>query len=312
MADEIDDPALTSIAAALADCPRAEFKDRLRRSLERSIRMSTVAETLPAVRGGRPGFTAVTPFLAAPDVEPVIAFARHVFNARETGRSPHGPGSIHCELQIGNSMLMLNGGSGTRIESMRPSPIGLHVYVDDVDAAFARALEAGGESLGEPADRHYGERAGFVKDPAGNHWYIATPTGPTYFKQPPATVTTNLHVQRTEDRGAPEFIEFVQAAFGAELELRVDRPGGLVGHAVLRLRGAAIELGEGREPEFATRSTLYLYVDDCDALYERALKAGATSVVPVEDRAYGDRMGGVIDAWGNTWLIATHLRPSEK
>jgi PhnB protein len=307
MADEIEDQALTSIATALAGCPHAEFKDRLRRSLERNITMlTTVAETRPAVSGGRPGFTAVTPFLVAPDIEPVITFAKRVFDAKETGRSPHGTDGTHCELQIGDSMLMLFGGSGKRVESAAPALMGLHIYVDDVDAAFARALEAGGQSLGEPEDRPYGERAGFIKDAAGNHWYIATLFPSTYHKQPPATVTPHLYVQRTETKGAPEFLEFVQAAFGAELEFRVDTPAGLVGHAVLRLRGSAIAVGEGHEPGFPAPATFYLYVDDCDALYERAIQAGATSSVPVEDRAYGDRMGGVVDPWGNGWLIATH------
>jgi hypothetical protein len=54
-----------------------------------------------------------------------------------------------------------------------------HVYVPDVDAAFARAIAAGAESIGDPRDHEYGERAGYVRDAYGNSWYIATHAGPT-------------------------------------------------------------------------------------------------------------------------------------
>ena len=57
------------------------------------------------------------------------------------------------------------------------SPAAFHVYVPDADAAFQRALAAGGTSIGDPEDRPYGERAGFIKDAFGNHWYIATAFG---------------------------------------------------------------------------------------------------------------------------------------
>jgi PhnB protein len=309
MADELDDQALTSIAAALADCPRAEFKDRLRQSLERSIGMTTAAQEPRHSTGARPGFTTVTPYLMAADIEPVITFAKKVFGAEETFRTGGGGGGIHCELRIGDSMVMCGGGAGTPSPVIPTRHMGLHVYVDDVDAAFQRALEAGGKSLGAPEDRPYGERSGFIKDAAGNHWYIATLGPSTYHKQPPAAVTPHLYVQRTDTNGAPEFLEFVQAAFGADLEFRVDTPAGLVGHAVLRLGGAAIAVGEGHEPGFTAPAALYLYVDDCDALYAQAVAAGARGVHAPADQPYGDRMGTLEDPWGNEWFVATHLGP---
>ena len=54
-------------------------------------------------------------------------------------------------------------------------------------------------------------------------------------------------------------------------------------------------------------SEVFLYVDDCDTFYAQAIQAGATSLHPPADQPYGDRMRGVADAWGNEWLIATHL-----
>lgn len=160
-----------------------------------------------------------------------------------------------------------------------------------------------------PADRPYGERLRFVKDPAGNHWYIATRTGPTYFAESPRTVTPNVYVQRTADRGAPEFIQFLTSALGAQVEIRHDFPNGLVGHAVMRIEGAALEIGEGR---FQAPAAFYLYVDDCDALYRRAVAAGARFLYAPMDLPFGDRLGGVEDPWGNDWFIATHLGSDQR
>src|SRR2546426_10207471 len=76
MADELDEGALTAIAAMLDGCPTAGFRMRLRQTLERSISMTTSSIVHP--RGVRAGFMTVTPYLMAPDIEPVIAFAKHV------------------------------------------------------------------------------------------------------------------------------------------------------------------------------------------------------------------------------------------
>jgi uncharacterized glyoxalase superfamily protein PhnB len=306
MADRHDD-ALAAVAAALEGYPNAGFRARLRRRLERSIEMKAAERTEAPAGGARPGFTAVTPYLMAQNIDPVIAFVTRTFGAEELQRSTGSAGGIHCELRIGESMVMCGGGTSGRTIDVAPRLMGLHVRVDDVDTVYRRAIEAGGTSLGPPADRPYGERSGYVKDPAGNQWYIATPLAPAGGANGPLTVTPHLYVQRTVERGAPEFIAFLQAAFGAEPEMRHDGPDGLVAHAVVRLRGSAIALGEGREPGFAAPAAFYLYVDDCDALYARALEAGGRVVYPIADQPYGDRMGGITDPWGNEWFIATHL-----
>src|SRR6516164_9542971 len=153
-----------SIEAVLAECPREEFRNRLREELQRRIRM-----TATTVTGVREGFTTVTPYLSVVDVERLVQFAEEAFGAIETGRSIGGSGHLHCELRIGDSMLMC---SNTAPSEERR--IALHVYVPDADAVYERALAAGAESLGAPQDRPYGERQGGVKDPTGNLWYIAT------------------------------------------------------------------------------------------------------------------------------------------
>ena len=70
---------------------------------------------------------------------------------------------------------------------------GLVVYVEDVDAAFDRALAAGGASLGVPEDRPYGERSGFIKDEFGNHWYISTHLGRSPIPEGLRTATPFVH-----------------------------------------------------------------------------------------------------------------------
>lgn len=292
MADERDDAALAAIEAQLDGYPDPRFRKRLRRDLERSIPMTTSTET-----------TAVTPYVMIQDVEPVIAFAKQVFAAEEVQRSVGSAGGIHCQLRIGDSIVFVGG--AVPGEPVTPRLLGLHVYVDDVDAVYRRAIEAGGVSLGEPAARPYGERAGFVRDPAGNHWYIATRTAPTYFAREPGTVTPHLYVQRTPERGALQFIAFLQAAFAAEVELRHDTPDGRVMHAVVRIRGTAVEIGEGDEPQFDAPSALVVSLDDLDAAYERALAAGATPLSPPAAQTFGGRMASIADAWGNEWFLAS-------
>ena len=115
------------------------------------------------------------------------------------------------------------------------------------------------------------------------------------------TVTPYLIVN-----GAARLLDFVREAFGAEILGRFDAPGGGVMHAAFRIGDSIIECSDGR-PEFPAMPTgLHLYVEDADAVYERAIAAGAALLRPPGDKAYGDREGDVIDPCGNHWYIATH------
>jgi len=105
---------------------------------------------------------------------------------------------------------------------------------------------------------------------------------------------------------AAALLEFLRGAFGAQELERMERPDGSVQHAEVRIGDSVVMLGQPEAPRKATPSTLYLYVEDVDSTYERALKLGATSIQPVKDRFYGDRSGGVQDPAGNSWYIATH------
>lgn len=113
----------------------------------------------------------VTPYLVVEGAARLIDFAKAAFGAQETERLAAPQGRIgHAELRIGDSLVMLADAHGGRA----PMPCMLHVYVDDADATYQRALDAGATSIEQPADKFYGDRGGLVSDPCGNLWWIAT------------------------------------------------------------------------------------------------------------------------------------------
>lgn len=109
-------------------------------------------------------------------------------------------------------------------------------------------------------------------------------------------------------------IDFLKVAFAAEEMHRTLRPDGGIMHAQVRIGDSMVMMG-GEMPGWpAMPSGLYLYVAQADDTFARAIDAGATSVMPPSDQFWGDRMGGVKDAWGNFWWIATHVEevPAEE
>jgi PhnB protein len=117
------------------------------------------------------GYAAVTPYLVVRDAPGLVAFIEQAFGGRERMRMTAPDGAIrHGEVDIGNSRVMLADAS----EEFGPIPAMLHLYVEDVDAVYQGALEAGAESIAEPADQFYGDRMAGVKDGFGNQWWIAT------------------------------------------------------------------------------------------------------------------------------------------
>ena len=243
----------------------------------------------------REGFTTITPYLRVREAG-LLDFLARVFGAVETSSSPVGAQHVHREVRVGNSMIKIGEGGPQGVVPFRPAEF--HVYVEDVDAAFQRALAAGATSIGEPANRPYGERAGFVRDAFGNHWFIATHLGGSYVPEDLSTVTPFLHLE-----GAAQYIGFLKRAFAAVEEGRHDASEGRVMYARLRIGNAAIELGEALGTA-SMPGAFYLYVRDADALYEQALAAGAKSLSPPTDQRYGERVAAVEDSTGNQWFIA--------
>lgn len=122
------------------------------------------------------------------------------------------------------------------------------------------------------------------------------------------TITPHLTV-----KGAAKAIEFYERAFGAEVVARNEMPGtGMVMHATLMIGDAPIMLNDefpqgASAPGDSSPVAIHLYTEDADGLFERAVKAGAQVLFPLEDTFWGDRYGLVKDPFGHHWSIATHL-----
>lgn len=116
-----------------------------------------------------PGAHSVNSYLVVDDPDALLAFLTHVFDARVLERLVFDGKVAHAEALIGDARVMIGGARGGP-----PATAMLYVYVDDCDAAYARAIGAGAESLMAPADMYYGDRHGGVRDAAGNSWWIAT------------------------------------------------------------------------------------------------------------------------------------------
>ena len=246
----------------------------------------------------REGFRTVTPYIMVPEGVKLIEFLERTFGAEELLRSPS-PAGFHAEIRIGDSILMIGSGESVR---GRERIGAFHIYVPDCDAAYRRAMEAGATSMGEPADRPYGERSGFVKDFAGNHWYIATRFASTVAPEGLGTVVPFVLPPK-----ARAFIDFLKRAFAAE-EMAVFEESGRVVHAAVRIGDAVLEMGEPPDEVPSLPSTFFLYVDDCDAWYRRAVAAGGTSLEEPTDKPYGHRTAVVLDPFGYQWVPASLLK----
>jgi len=257
----------------------------------------------PTVSPVPSGFHTVTPYLIAEDGPALMEFAKLAFSAEETFRTVGSAGGLHGEMRIGDSMLMMGGGIPGREFRATPNTHALHMYVEDADTVYHKALAAGAISIDEPRDQEYGERSGSVKDPAGNYWYIATQKGDGYIPKGLNNVNVYMHPLRAEP-----VITFLKRAFGAHEIAKYASPDGVVHHAEIRVGDSVVEMGEshGKYPPMPTM--FYMYVPDCDTVYKTALAAGATSISEPTDQAYGDRSGAVKDVFGNTWYIATHVK----
>ena len=124
------------------------------------------------------------------------------------------------------------------------------------------------------------------------------------------TVSPSLAVDN-----AAEAIEFYKRAFGAQERGRMEGPGGMIAHAEIQIGDSVVMLADPfphastRPPKEVggTTVTLFMYVEDVDAAVQQAVDAGATVTMPVEDMFWGDRFGSIVDPYGHSWSLATHV-----
>src|SRR5437667_7793981 len=276
---------LAALAVDLRDLPDPAFRMELRMKL------------VPTIADVKPGFQTITPYFVVKGAAKFINFLEEAFGAREVARHARPDGSImHAEVLLGDSKLEM----GDASEQYASLAMALHLYVDDVDAVYARAVSAGATSLMAVTDQFYGDREAALRDPFGNHWYVATHVATK--GKPPGfrSVTPFLH-----PHGTDRLIDFLKRAFDAQELNRTPDKQGTIMHATLRIGDSLIEMGEAHGQWQPMPGHIHLYVPDVDAVYEQAIATGATSIMPVTDKPYGERSGGVTDPFGNQWFIAT-------
>ena len=125
------------------------------------------------------GYRRVTPYLIVDGAAAAIDFYTSVFGASERMRMDAPEGKVgHAELEIGDSVIMLAdehpemNARGPR--SIGGTPVSLHMYVEDADGVYERAVEAGAKAVRPVEDQFYGDRLGSFEDPFGHHWHVAT------------------------------------------------------------------------------------------------------------------------------------------
>ena len=268
------------IEAVLRSLPRRSFKAALRRTLQPQT---------------------ITPYIVLRDVDPLVSFIQSAFGGEELVRLTGSGGGTHCEVRVGDSKLMIGGGS------TQPMPTSLHYYVRDVDEVYRRSIEAGAKSLMPPRDQEYGDRDSAIEDVAGNQWYIGTSKGEQYKPADFRAVTLYLH-----PAGADKLLEFVERVLGGKTIERFASPQGAVMHAKMLIGNSFVEMGEAHDQWPPMPTMVYMIVDDADAMYKRAVKLGAKSVMTPIDQPYGARIGAVQDFAGNQWYMASPIKPSHR
>jgi len=131
-----------------------------------------------AVKAIPDGYNSVTPYLVVDGADRAIDFYKKAFGAEEAYRLDHEGKVAHAELKIGNSMLMISEPMPNSVYrdpiSIGGSPVGLMIYVENVDKVYQQAIAAGAKEIRAVEDQFYGDRSGNLQDPFGHLWTVAT------------------------------------------------------------------------------------------------------------------------------------------
>jgi PhnB protein len=327
--------ALARIAEELLDVPRQDFKDGLKSDLERRTLMGSKPVLKAEIR------QTATAYLTVRDAAAAIEFYKKAFGATEVMRLV-GPGTKigHAEIRIGNSKIYLSDEfpdfGAVAPQRLGGSPVKMDIVVDDVDAVAARAIAAGAKEVRAIQDQFYGMRTGQVADPFGYVWNISTVledlTGEEMQKRYDDLVKQGAFTQPRQKsgekrapqavrpipegfhtltpylsvNGAARLIDFLKGGFGAVEKFRVNRPGSeKIMHAEMRIGDSVLEFG-------ARVLGNSLHVDNVEAVYQRALRAGAASRFAPIEQSYGDLEAGVKDPAGNFWTITEIRKTSHR
>jgi PhnB protein len=262
------------------------------------------AEEKSGLRTFRPipeGFHTLTPYLCVNGAAGVIDFLKEGFGAVEAFRvnRPGAQTIMHAQLSIGDSVLELADAS----EEFGARAVANILHVDDVDAAYQRAMKAGGISLRAPHEQPYGDYEAGVKDPAGNQWYLTAIRKTGHRTEDTRAILPHLSLV-----GAAEFVEFTKRAFDAEEAVMHRAPDGKVAHARLRIGDSILAVGEAHDERSALPAALHMYVPNVDEVYATAVREGIKVLRPLRDEPYGDRAAVLQDAFGNWWFPSTHVK----
>jgi PhnB protein len=253
------------------------------------------------------------------DVAEAVSWLSKVFGFSEHFR--YGEPAGGAQMHLGDAWIMV---VEARPGRATPAQLGqktqsLTVFVDDVEAHHRHVKSAGARIVEELHETEYGEFQYGVEDLAGHHWLFsrhARDVNPTEWGATvaePVAMTPQISPMLSVRNGA-RAIEFYKAAFGAEVLFRVDGDGGAV-VAELSVGGSVFWLADESpehlnfSPESLGGSTarMVMIVDDPDAVFQRAVAAGATVVWPVADQRYGWRVGRIVDPFGHHWEIGRPL-----
>ena len=258
--------------------------------------------------------------LAYPDVSAAASWLCKTFGFCEHFR--YGDPVSGAQLYLGNAFIMVH---GSKPHSSGPAQLGkstqsLTVFVEDVDAHYQHTKSAGARMVEELHVTGYGERQYGVEDFAGHHWLFsrhARDVNPADWgavvKNRVAFPARTSLAPLISVRHGLQAVEFYKSVFGAEELFCLNDGGSVV--AQMRVGQSDFWLADESpqhfnfSPESIGGSTvrLVLIVEDPDALFQRAIAAGAKEVWPVEDQPYRWRMGRVVDPFGHHWEIGKPL-----
>jgi uncharacterized glyoxalase superfamily protein PhnB len=335
--------------------PSPSFRSALRRRIREALgvdpvdvlvdpsgRSTTMTSTVPTADAAV-GVTAITPYLTVHDGAAAVDFYRAAFGAVEDFRVVGDDGRLgHAEVRIGEARIQLSD-EYPEIEVRSPrtlggSGVGLSLTVDDCDAVWQQALDAGAEGLRPPEDQPHGNRMAVLRDPFGHRWFLLQPIEAfdlaTYAERSASSEfdvvagpgATGTPQQRTSldgvwaalhYRDADAAIRFAVDVLGFEelLVVRDEQDPRMVHHSELRWpEGGIVQIATAdragnmysRPPGFGT---LYVITLDPESVLARCEAAGADIADPMVEVDYGvpgDRNFTVRDAEGTLWCFGTY------